>query len=330
MSTHLPIRTLRPFYQGCMFRRPDARPFSTTPSQLRGSRASERRRLVDSVQVRAAARYQNGGRSTSTQNQEQLDDESNLPDDIGILPGTFIHKPLLSQWTSPLRRSEPSEDDPWYKKNKVFARLNYEGHFLVSIVKQWIMLTRFRFDLGLLRCPPLYWNPLNRGLVKNIARERYAHLYQSFAEGDSKAISEMCLSSVAKKFNDRITARPRGLKAEWSHNADSIKTSMISNRATMLSFPGYDTTGVHQIVLRMQSNQSLAYNNAASTQGQDALTYISKEGTVVEYLVLQRLMIRGVFKEWKVWGFAREWDLETITEDATTERELNAYQSTQS
>jgi protein MBA1 len=192
--------------------------------------------------------------------------------------------------------------------------------------------------------------------LKSLAREKYVHLYRSFARyddpvqdtmarwhlpcpyddwltpcsGDSKAISEMCLSSAAKSFQDRIAARPHGLAATWKLKGNHhVSTAIVSNRALLLSLPGYDETGIQQIVLRLRSDQSLQYDAASRDSRDRKLRYSPKEGEVLEYLVLQRQILRGVFKEWKVWGFANEWDMESIEEDAQLERELNAFQGSQ-
>jgi len=152
----------------------------------------------------------------------------------------------------------------------------------------------------------------------------------TLCSGDSRAISEMCLSGVAKGFQDRIAARPRGLAAKWKlEGKRDVATSLVSNRALLLSLPGYDDTGIQQIVVRMRSNQSLRFDATAKESQDKTLRYSPKEGEVLEYLVLQRQIMRGVFKEWKVWGFANEWDVETIAEDAQLERELNAFQGSQ-
>jgi protein MBA1 len=134
----------------------------------------------------------------------------------------------------------------------------------------------------------------------------------------------MCLSGVAAGFRDRIAARPQGVSTEWRLNESvGVKTRIVSNRASMLSISGYDDTGVQQIVFRMQSNQGIEYRRGGKKiEG-------SQEGQVIEYLVLQRQMLRGAFKEWKVWGFANEWDLETVEEDAQQERDINAFQGSQ-
>jgi hypothetical protein len=162
------------------------------------------------------------------------------------------------------------------------------------------------------------------------ALSRWYDGWLTLSSGDSKAISEMCLSGVAKGFQDRIAARPRGLAATWKlEGKRDVSASIVSNRALLLSLPGYDDTGIQQIVLRVRSKQSLRFDATSRESRDKALRYSPKEGEVLEYLVLQRQIMRGVFKEWKVWGFANEWDMETIEEDAQLERELNAFQGSQ-
>lgn len=135
----------------------------------------------------------------------------------------------------------------------------------------------------------------------------------------------MCTAGVLKSFQERIAARPRGLTGTWKLDTKrDVAVSVVSNRALLLSLSGYDDTGVQQIVLRMRSTQSLQWD----TKSQKS-KYNPQKGEVLEYLVLQRQIIRGVFKEWKVWGFAKEWDMETIQEDAQLERDLNAFQGEQ-
>jgi hypothetical protein len=141
----------------------------------------------------------------------------------------------------------------------------------------------------------------------------------------------MCLSSLLKSFKDRIAARPPGLTPSWKlvpksdakHDAKrDLAVSVVSNRALLLSLPGYDNTGVQQIVFRMRSTQRLKY----TAQKGHKSPYFNKEREVLEYFVVQRQILRGVYKEWKVWGFANEWDMETIAEDKQAERDLNAFQ----
>jgi hypothetical protein len=135
----------------------------------------------------------------------------------------------------------------------------------------------------------------------------------------------MCLSSLRKSFKDRIAARPPGIKPSWELRPKSdVAVSVVSNRALLLSLPGYDNTGVHQIVFRMRSTQSLTYTAPKASKSP---YFSSKDREVLEYFVVQRQILRGVYKEWKVWGFVNEWDMETIAEDKQAERDLNAFQA---
>jgi hypothetical protein len=61
--------------------------------------------------------------------------------------------------------------------------------------------------------------------------------------------------------------------------------------------------------------------------GKGQQPFFNQPGEVLEYFVVQRQILRGVFKEWKVWGFANEWDMETIAEDKQAERDMNAAQA---
>jgi hypothetical protein len=95
MSTHLPIRVLRPLHRQCLFRHVESRSFSTTLARP----ATRRKRSVDPAQTAAAVRYQiQGAKASSVVYEEQLKDDNNLPDDIGLLPGIcacWLRDPLI-------------------------------------------------------------------------------------------------------------------------------------------------------------------------------------------------------------------------------------------
>ncbi|KAF2279551.1 uncharacterized protein EI97DRAFT_430603 [Westerdykella ornata] len=48
---------------------------------------------------------------------------------------------------------------------------------------------------------------------------------------------------------------------------------------------------------------------------------------VVEYLVLQQVMVRGELKDWRLWGFADKTTVQSIEENETKEEELAALQT---
>lgn len=147
--------------------------------------------------------------------------------------------------------------------------------------------------------------------------------------GDTVTISELCSSGVIDHFRNRLAARPRNLRMQWKVDGP-LKVSMASNRATPLSFPGADDIGLHQMVLRIRSRQRLElHDGARRPKTENAPQYNPQSGKVTEYLVLQRWVVRGEVKEWKVWGFADEWNVNTIEENAQYERDIAAYQAAQ-
>lgn len=90
MSTHLPIRAIQPLQRQCLLQRVECRSFSTTLARPRGATSKAKQRHIDPVQTAAAVRNQiRTGRASSVMHMEQLKDESNLPDDIGLLPGKY-------------------------------------------------------------------------------------------------------------------------------------------------------------------------------------------------------------------------------------------------
>ncbi|KAF1958734.1 hypothetical protein CC80DRAFT_591642 [Byssothecium circinans] len=303
MSTHLPARISRPFFRPCIFQRPYARPFSTTLARPGRGGKSNKKKRIDPVQTEAAARQQGRkGKASSTIYEEQLKDERNLPDDIGLLPGTFIRSQPAKVWsTVSLTRPNTWKAFVWY-----------HWKFVVSKAKAWLLLWRFR-KIAANRPSLHFWDEKP---MRVTAEEKYKHLYQSFAHGDAQAISQLCVSSVSQKFSDRIAARPRGLKMVWK--ANGVRSTVMSNRGLLLGLAGYENTGVQQMVFKITSqSQSLDLQGGTQKQGHN----------VVEYLVLQRQVLRGAFKDWIVWGFANEWLPETIEEDAEHERQVNAYQA---
>lgn len=135
----------------------------------------------------------------------------------------------------------------------------------------------------------------------------------------------MCLSGVAKQFHDRLAARPRDLKMDWT--ADELNARVVSNRAQPLSLSSYENAGIHQIVFRVKSKQTLKITGKLGGSRNRIAPYTPRSGDVVEYLVLQRQFINGQAKhqDWMVWGFANESTLAQIKEDEEYERRVNAF-----
>ncbi|KAL1613068.1 hypothetical protein SLS60_001300 [Paraconiothyrium brasiliense] len=172
----------------------------------------------------------------------------------------------------------------------------------------------------------MFWLSLsNRKSLNHDAVEKYKHLYESFAKADSHAISKACASGVAKEFQKRVETRPSGVQMRWNVQGEP-SCRIVSNIASPLSLPGYEETGIHQVVFRIKSKQELTLGepeDSRKSKGQDNTT----SSDVVEYFVLQKQYVRGSAKDWKVWGFTDFSTPKSIEETEEYARNVNAYQA---
>jgi protein MBA1 len=141
-------------------------------------------------------------------------------------------------------------------------------------------------------------------------------------------VSRFCLSPVLRSFQDRVAAR-EPIKMEWQlTNTPSM--SIVSHRASMFGDDQPDTA-YRQVVIRIVSTQKLTIEHSAVAVGMGPSVSKSVHRTrsrksikeshevhtetsfpettqprkVVEYLVLQRRVIRGQEEDWKIWGFTQ-------------------------
>lgn len=147
----------------------------------------------------------------------------------------------------------------------------------------------------------------------------------TFLSADRSSISKICLSGVATKFHRRIADRPSELKMQWK--ADISNARVISNRAVDLNLPGYEDTGVQQVVVRIASKQTLDLYDASEQARKNGAVHRPKTDKTVEYLVLQRQVINNKVKDWKIWGFMDESTKSSIEKDAHTKKMINDYQT---
>lgn len=73
--------------------------------------------------------------------------------------------------------------------------------------------------------------------------------------------------------------------------------------------------GMRQVVVRIQSRQSLIKTSPKQTQGDRQKQQEEKQKDCTEYLVIQRLMVNGVEGDWRVWGLANETTLKDLKTD---------------
>lgn len=101
--------------------------------------------------------------------------------------------------------------------------------------------------------------------------------------------------------------------------------TIMSNIASPLSLPGYEETGIHQVVFRIRSEQKIKLLNRDG-HGDNA-SQSSPDGKVEEYLVMQRQWIRGAPKDWTIWGFTEFSTPSSIQESEEYARKVNAFQA---
>jgi hypothetical protein len=142
------------------------------------------------------------------------------------------------------------------------------------------------------------------------------NLSNTLYSGNIDAITRLCASTIAKKFTDGIAQRNKDSVLHWE--ATVPKVSLVSNRAQELGMNGYENTGIQQMVFRITCAAQTLHKRKGARKA---------KGNVKEYLVLQRWMVRGVYKDWAVWGFVDEWSPKSIEEEDNYQMQTRAYQA---
>ena len=150
-------------------------------------------------------------------------------------------------------------------------------------------------------------------------------IFANLHRADSKAISQICVSGVADKFKARIDTRSPGVQMRWETIGKPTCT-IVSNVASPLSLPGYEETGLHQVVFRIRSDQKLRISGTHDAHN-DSGSELNPTSKVEEYMVMQRQFVRGSAKNWKVWGFIDASTPASIERGEEYARQVNAYQA---
>lgn len=140
-----------------------------------------------------------------------------------------------------------------------------------------------------------------------------------------------------------------------------FSSRIVSNRYAPLPFPGaddpYAPSTIRQMVVRISSRQRLTIerDEDVETERRRALESLawSPDGTtassraadldveavesvvqeepveknVVEYIVLQKKMVKGTDEPWKVWGFANKTTWEKMEADNKADADMMAYEA---
>ncbi|RHZ70526.1 hypothetical protein CDV55_104968 [Aspergillus turcosus] len=216
---------------------------------------------------------------------------SELPQDIGLLPGTFIR---------PLWRDMPSI----FQQPK--ERLRLEWLWLKNAAQNFLGLIAYSkwINKGL---------PLRLKERRQVARELHQRMYSAFADGDVNTLRKICCTGLANSLSSRIASRPKDEKVTWTldkynRTPGTLFTGVrvLADRATQI--PELPDSGVRQVVVRITSRQSTSKVTVPTKRGaEDAVAAEpapAKQQDCTEYIVLQKLRWTGEEQEWRIWGHA--------------------------
>ncbi|KAH9868256.1 hypothetical protein J1614_007328 [Plenodomus biglobosus] len=348
MATQIPLRSVRipALQRQCLFLRRQrldrpivaatSRTFSSTPSSH--ARKDNRNFLKDSSNTREALKWQVGPSPRVDMEKVQQKEEGML-EDIGILQGTIVRAPLKEL---PKVRTRAFWGYFW-------ALFKSKGMALWSRSVHRRMMQKQRLS----RFLPV--DAFKNEILKERAKNMYKHMYTSFAEGNLRALRDICLTPLTMQFRERIRARGN-LEVTWKlHEWKSVK--VVSHRSAPLGEDQPDTA-YRQVIIRLESLQSItrkqiddvataAVKEPSYKSMRKQPAWIPEEAreklkqapktdeaekskqlaaaedfahngeirTVVEYLVLQKRVIRGVEQDWKILGFTEETTPERLKSD---------------
>ncbi|KAH0361160.1 hypothetical protein KCU65_g8887, partial [Aureobasidium melanogenum] len=236
-------------------------------------------------------------KSFEVMKRDQLKNIDQMPNDLGLIPGTFImptgaRLPSLTQEFG--QRFALEKHRAWMRIKEVFAR-HYMGFFHVK--------PRADFQTS---------------SIPSIAKSLYTDMYTAFAAGNLSPIAPKLCENIYTSLEQRILARGPNVGVSWTLHSWVGEPKIVSHKYMPLSFEDQKDktkqTTIQQVCVRMQSYQSLKKTKRVK-QGNKTVE-VAEEGSssaprpVTEYLVVQRLCKRGKMGPWMVWGTTKESDPE--------------------
>lgn len=111
-------------------------------------------------------------------------------------------------------------------------------------------------------------------------------------------LADVCHEGLLTSFRTRINVRPPKESLQWTlHKYGRFSRIVSTNIATL----EIEESAIYQVVVKLKSTQSLAQIPANGLT-----TNMTEERKVVEYVVLQRIMLNGKEGKWKIWGTIEE------------------------
>ncbi|KAF2653973.1 hypothetical protein K491DRAFT_779943 [Lophiostoma macrostomum CBS 122681] len=343
MST--PLRIARPLHRKCTIAPCTAlRPFSSSAprqrrskDQLAGGKTKEPGQKAPKT-IEDEARANAGGQE--------------LPEDTGLLSETFVRgsAPKLSSY-----------GDRWRYEWK-WMKTRFRDWWSIQYYVWYMKKTGFVF-----RLKPEYSRAKVRDdgeeyytkIYEALASKDRTNLDKFCVSGIIDHLKERWAARPADvtmtwKLLDR--SQDLSSKLPWL-NTGKLSARIVSNRMGHLPISGASDrktpSAVRQVVLRIASRQVLTVEReidgkgkgskaeklaklawrpeGANEQAEDEFDWAIERHPkdVVEYVVMQRRMLRGNEEDWKVWGFTEPTTMESMREAERFEKESRAYSASQ-
>ncbi|KAI7094388.1 hypothetical protein KC352_g39477, partial [Hortaea werneckii] len=243
----------------------------------------------------------------------------NIPDEMGLLPQTFI---------MPRMKNRPS----WFsnfsdRKKMEWTRLRTRITELGSLFVFRFVAVRPRPRLHLLSIP-------------GVARDLHKSMYEHFAAGNLTPMENQICEGMLGSLRSRIAQRNPNTGLKWTLHKYLSRPKLASYRAAI--FPeqkgekNTERNGIIQAVVRIHSLQSLQHIKRMSTRdanqklvvrevpvdSQGREMELLKEGAIpanakdaVEYVVIQKMIRKGKEGRWMIWGTTEETTMSKIKQD---------------
>ncbi|KAI4727213.1 hypothetical protein E4T49_04980 [Aureobasidium sp. EXF-10728] len=275
--------------QPCPPRQPSTRFFSSSPARAASVRKNK------SFAPKQTGMKQPSQKSFEVMKKEQMKNIDMMPNDVGLIPATFImptgsRLPSLTadfstRWALEKHRA-------WTRIKEIFGR-HWMGYFHVK--------PRADFQTS---------------SIPSIAKSLYLDMYTAFASGNLSPIASKLCENVHISLDQRIQQRGPNVGVSWTLHNWLTDPKIVSHKYMPMSLEDNSDktkqTTIQQVCVRMQSLQSLKMVRKVR-QGNKTVEVVEEGSSAVpkpvtEYLVVQRLCKRGKMGPWMIWGTTTESD----------------------
>lgn len=120
-------------------------------------------------------------------------------------------------------------------------------------------------------------------------------------------LKKVCEEGLLASFRTRINARPSKESLQWTLHKYVSSPRIVSTNVVKLEI---EKSALCQVVVKIKSVQSLE-----RTPADGLASDMTQEKKMVEYVVLQRMMLKGKEGDWKIWGTIEESKVEDVLGD---------------